>query len=88
MAVWCTQNARAQTAAVPRGTSHVTTKQRCKYTSSVGIKLVTHLESQCRSLNLISLMVHVGVKRHVYLLTQVTITFCERNLKHHDHLLT
>ena len=29
-------------------------------------------------------MVPVDIKRHVYLLTQITITFCERNLKHHD----
>ena len=28
----------AETAAVSRGTSHVTTKQRCKYTTSVGIQ--------------------------------------------------
>ena len=42
---------RAETAAVPRGTSHVTTKQRCKYTTSAEIwnallkATVTHLES-------------------------------------------
>ena len=29
---------RAETAAVSRGASHVTTKQRCKYTASVDIK--------------------------------------------------
>ena len=29
---------RAETAAVSRGTSHVTTKQRCKYTTSVDIQ--------------------------------------------------
>ena len=29
---------RAETAAVPRGTSHVTTKQRCKYTPAVDIQ--------------------------------------------------
>ena len=35
-----------RTAAVPRGTSHVTTKQRSKYTSSMDIKAtVTHLKS-------------------------------------------
>ena len=28
----------AETAAILRGTSHVTTKQRCKYTTSVDIK--------------------------------------------------
>ena len=45
---------RAETAAVSRGTSHVTTKQRCKYTTSVDIvkraikkeeAIATHLES-------------------------------------------
>ena len=29
---------RAETAAVSRGTNHVTTKQRCKYTTSVDIQ--------------------------------------------------
>ena len=29
---------RAETAAVSRGTSHVTTKQHCKYTNSVDIQ--------------------------------------------------
>ena len=38
---------RAETAAVPRGTNHVTTKHRGKYTTSVEMQndLVTHLES-------------------------------------------
>ena len=46
-----TYTERAETAAVSRGTSHVTTKQRVKYTTSVNIQnalseqLVTHLES-------------------------------------------
>ena len=41
---------RAETAAVARGTSHVTTKQRCKHTTSVDIQnllqkeTVTHLK--------------------------------------------
>ena len=35
----------AETAAVSRGTSHVTTKQRCKYTASVDIQNVIRSES-------------------------------------------
>ena len=39
MVVWFTKNVlRSATATVPRGNSHVTTKQRCKYTTSVDIK--------------------------------------------------
>ena len=44
----------AETAAVSRGTGHVTTKQRCKYTTSMDTqnramkKVVTHLESHMR----------------------------------------
>jgi len=32
---------RAETAAVSRGTSHVTIKQRCKYTTSVDVQTTT-----------------------------------------------
>ena len=45
---------RAETAAVSRGTSHVTTKQHCEYTTLVNTqnramkKVVTHLESHIR----------------------------------------
>ena len=45
---------RAETAAVSRGTGHVTTKHRCKYTTSADTqnravrKVVTHLESHMR----------------------------------------
>ena len=47
-AAWYTE--RAKMAAISSGTSHVTTKQHCKYTTLVDIqtcykKLVTHLES-------------------------------------------
>ena len=39
MVVWCTQNwRRDSTAAVSRGTSHITTQLRCKYTTSVHIQ--------------------------------------------------
>ena len=36
---------RAETAAVSRGTSHVTTKQRCQYTTSVEIQLALYKAS-------------------------------------------
>ena len=48
---WMVYTEHAETAAVSRGTIHVTTKQRCKYTTSVNIKTrlknptVTHLGS-------------------------------------------
>ena len=54
----CTE--RAETAAVPCGTSHVTTKQRCKYTTSVDSQktrykkaAVTRLESHATKAQLI-----------------------------------
>ena len=36
--VYMVYTERAETASVSRGTSHITTKQRCKYTTSVDIK--------------------------------------------------
>ena len=60
MAHGCTvYTEHAQTAAVSRGTSHITTKQRCNYTTSVDIqkrgikKLVTHLESRTSAASLL-----------------------------------
>ena len=50
---------RAEMAAVLRGTSHVTIKQRCKYTTSVDIQkraiknLVTHAESHASAVSLL-----------------------------------
>ena len=38
---------RAETTAVSRGTSHVTTKQRCKYTNSVGIQNALLIDFCC-----------------------------------------
>ena len=40
---------RAETAAASRGTSHVTAKQRCKYTSSMGYKEKKKLQSLIKS---------------------------------------
>ena len=60
MAHGCTvYTERAQTASVSRGTSHITTKQLCKYTASVDIqkraikKPVTHLESHTSAVSLL-----------------------------------
>ena len=44
MVVWCVQNAAAS-----RGTSHVTTKQRCKYTTLVDIKKKNSIKSYSHS---------------------------------------
>ena len=40
---------RAETAAVSRGTSHVTAKQLCKYTASMGYKQKKKLHSLTKS---------------------------------------
>ena len=60
MAHGCTvYTERAQTAAVSRGTSHITTTQRCEYTTSVEMqkraikKPVTHLESHTSAVSML-----------------------------------
>ena len=71
---------RGEMAAVSRGTSHVTTKQRCKYTTSVDIHNALHKKLQKKIYkklqlqkvetavlgfpSLIVLMVSADVKQH------------------------
>ena len=63
----------AQTAAVPSGTSHVTTEQRYKYTTSVNVqKRVIDLESHASAVSPIESGQdrRTESRRHIHTLTQ------------------
>ena len=69
----------AETAAVSRGTSHVTTKQRCKYTTSVDIQkravaIVTRSESYSTVQRAVSLL---GSRKQRHIKTVIIYSSCE-----------